>query len=87
MGALAISAELDKGEKLKKIVRDPVALRRMETHYYSKIRIGLQNLPNAVADHLAPSVRDLVKSKIMEAVTKLLDSFRVGIGDEDEATE
>lgn len=84
--ALAISAELDTGEKLKEFVRVPVALRRMENDY-SKIRIGLQNLPNAIAGHLAPSVRDLVKAKITDAVSKLLDSFRVGIGDDEEASE
>jgi phage terminase Nu1 subunit (DNA packaging protein) len=84
--ALAISAELDTGEKLKEFVRVPVALRRFE-HEAAKIRSALQNLPNAVAGHLAPCVRDLVKAKIMEAVSKTLDSFRVSVTDDDEVDE
>jgi len=74
--ALAISSEIDTGEKLKEFVRVPVALRRIQDDY-AKIRTALQAIPNAVAGQLAPSVRDQVKSKITEAISEALSSLKV----------
>lgn len=84
--ALAISSELDTGEKLKEFVRVSVALRRFE-HEAAKIRAALQNLPNAIVGHLPPSIRDLVKSKITDAVGKVLNSFKVSLENDGEADQ
>ncbi|MCJ9720792.1 terminase small subunit [Agrobacterium sp. SHOUNA12C] len=75
--ALAISSEIDTGEKLKEFVRVPVALARMSSDY-SKVRISLQAIPNAVAGQVPPQHRDLVKTKITAAISVALDALKVG---------
>lgn len=74
--ALAISSEIDTGEKLKEFVRVPVALARMSKDY-SRIRIALQAIPNAVAGQVPPQHRDTVKHRITQAIEIALKKFVV----------